>query len=79
MQLLQEPRLNRCWVCHEIRFAIASQVLIHRTSGYPYRRWLCKGCGNKRGIHPTPEYLKNFREMDEGDESEVSLKVLTRV
>ncbi|MGR3277296.1 hypothetical protein ACSYAD_19535 [Acaryochloris marina NIES-2412] len=64
MQLLQEPLMNRCWVCHNLKFAIASQVLIHKSSRYPYRRFICKDCGKRQGLNPTAEYLQNFREMD---------------
>lgn len=65
VQLLNEPCMNRCWVCHNLKFAIASQVLIHKSSRYPYRRFICKDCGKRKGLSPTPEYLQNLREMDQ--------------
>ncbi|QUY45788.1 hypothetical protein [Acaryochloris marina] len=75
---LEVPLVRRCFSCHQLKFAIASQVLIHKSSGYPYRRWLCEDCGQSRGLYPTQEYLKNLREMDAGDEAKVKLKVLLR-
>lgn len=73
VQLLNEPCMNRCWVCHNLKFAIASQVLIHKSSGYPYRRFICKDCGKLRGLNPTLRYLTRLREMDEGEETEPGL------
>lgn len=70
MQLLHEPHMDRCFVCHNLKFAIASQVLIHESSGYPYRRYICKDCGKRKGLTPTAEYLQNFREMDQELEAE---------
>ena len=79
MRLQEVPLIRRCHSCHQLKFAISSQVLIHKSSGRPYCRWLCEDCGKSRGIYPTPEYLKNLREMDEEDETEVGLKVLAQV
>ena len=79
VRLQTVPLIRRCHSCHQLKFAIASQVLIHKPSGRPYCRWLCKDCGKLRGIYPTQEFLKNLREMDEGDEVEVSLKILAQV
>ena len=81
MQLLHEPHMDRCFVCHNLKFAIASQVLIHKSYGYPYRRFICKDCGKCRGLHPTAEYQQNFREMDqeveaEDDQPQIESKVL---
>lgn len=70
VQLLKEPCMNRCCVCNNLKFAIASQVLIHESSGYPYRRFICKDCGKRKGLSPTPAYLQNFREMDQEVEAE---------
>ncbi|ABW33160.1 hypothetical protein AM1_F0022 (plasmid) [Acaryochloris marina MBIC11017] len=53
--------------------------MIHKSSGRPCCRWLCKDCGKSRGIYPTPKFLMNLREMDEGGETEVGLKVLAQV
>lgn len=74
VQLLNEPLMHRCWVCHNLKFAIASQVLIHKTSGRSYYRWICKDCGKLRGLSPTPTYLRKRREMDEGEEVETEPK-----
>ncbi|MGR3280132.1 hypothetical protein ACSYAD_34335 [Acaryochloris marina NIES-2412] len=79
VRLQEVPLIRRCFSCHQLKFAIASQVLIHKSSGRPYCRWICEDCGKLRGLHPTQEYLKNLREMDEGDEAEVSLKVFAQV
>ncbi|MGR3278495.1 hypothetical protein ACSYAD_25710 [Acaryochloris marina NIES-2412] len=84
MQLLHEPHMDRCFVCHNLKFAIASQVLIHESSGYPYRRFICKDCGKRQGLTPTAEYLQNFREMDqeieaEDDQPQMESKVLVVV
>ena len=78
VRLQEVPLIRRCHSCHQLRFAIASQVLIHKSSGYPYRRWLCESCGHKRGIRPTSEYLKNLREMDAGNVAKVKLKVFAQ-
>lgn len=75
---LEVPLVRRCFSCHRLKFAIASQILIHKSSGRPYCRWLCEDCGKPRGHHPTREYLKNLQEMDEGDEAKPDLKVLVR-
>lgn len=79
VRLQEVPLVRRCHSCRKLKFAIASQVLIHKPSGRPYCRWLCEGCGNKRGIRPTSEYLKNLQEMDKEDEAEAGLKVLAQV
>ncbi|KAI9129388.1 hypothetical protein [Acaryochloris sp. CCMEE 5410] len=79
VRLQEVPLVRRCHSCHQLKFAIASQALIHKSSGRPYCRWLCQDCGKPRGIYPTPEFLKNLREMDEGDEVESDLKVLVRI
>ena len=81
VRLQQVPLIRRCHSCRQLKFAISSQVLIHKPSGRPYCRWLCESCGHKRGLRPTPEYLKNLREMDMDteDEAKVSLKVLAKV
>ncbi|MGR3280305.1 hypothetical protein ACSYAD_35220 [Acaryochloris marina NIES-2412] len=78
VRLQEVPLIRRCFSCHQLRFAIASQVLIHKSSGRPYCRWLCEDCGKPRGLHPTREYLKNLQEMDEEEETKTDLKVLVR-
>ncbi|QUY45542.1 hypothetical protein [Acaryochloris marina] len=76
---LEVPLVRRCFSCHQLKFAIASQVLIHKSSGRPYCRWICESCGHKRGIRATPGYLKNLQTMDEGDQTEAGSKVLAQV
>lgn len=79
IQLQSVPTMHRCCSCHRLRFAIASQVLIHKSSGCCYRRWLCEDCGNERGIYPTREYWKNLQEMDGDDEVKGGLNFLVPV
>ena len=79
VRLLQVPHMNRCCCCQELRFAIASQAMIHKPSGKTHFRWICESCGYKRGIRPTPDYLRKKWEIDREDSAEIILKVLARV
>ena len=79
VRLQEVPLIRRCHSCRKLKFAIASQVLIHKSSGCSYRRWICEDCGESRGLHPTQEYLKNLRDMDAGNEAKVKLKVFAQV
>lgn len=63
-RLQSVPTMHRCCSCHRLKFAIASQILIHQSSGRPYFRWICEDCGKTRGIYPTREYWINFDQMD---------------
>ncbi len=79
VRLLQMPCINRCCGCQELRFAIASQALVHQPSNKTYIRWICESCGHKRGLRPTPDYLRKKWEMDRGTGAEIIIKVLARV
>lgn len=78
VRLLQVPSIQRCYCCGELRFAIASQALVHKPSGKTHFRWLCKSCGHQRGIRPTPGYLRKLRGLERGNELTVDFQVLLR-
>ena len=79
VRLLQVPSMKRCCGCRELRFAIASQTLIHKPSGKTHFRWICESCGHKLGLRPTPEYLKQKWAMDQGENAQIIVKVLAKV
>ena len=57
MRLLQVPSMQRCFLCRQYRFAIASQALIHQGTGKVHFRWICESCGRKHGLTPTSGFL----------------------
>ncbi|WP_261892180.1 hypothetical protein [Acaryochloris marina] len=73
---LYQPSVRQCCDCHEYKVAIAYQIIPLRRTGGSQIWWICRDCGQSRGIFPTPELSRRLRRMEEKKRAEQRAKVI---